>query len=128
MNVKDRSQLFLRKASDDEILLKHHLNDDLIANSIWGFHAQQAAEKILKAVIVYKGLQAPRSHDMTGLYEILESSGNRPPVSLEALDLLTPFAVTFRYDDVIEDELDKQAAWLVICHLNAWAQTIVIGV
>ena len=59
----------------------------------WGFTAQQAVEKILKASIVLKAQHPPRSHD---LQELAELAGLEMPERL--LDLQV-FAVEARYEE-----------------------------
>jgi len=59
----------------------------------WGFTAQQAVEKILKASIVLKAQHPPRSHD---LQELTELAGLEMPEGL--LDLQV-FAVEARYEE-----------------------------
>jgi HEPN domain-containing protein len=43
--------------------------------SALGFHAQQSAEKALKAVTVHAGLTVPRTHDLVALGSLLTDSG-----------------------------------------------------
>jgi HEPN domain-containing protein len=60
------------------------------------FHVQQAAEKLVKAVLVRSGIHPPRTHDILLLAELLEEAHPwRAP--LVALDALTPAAVAYRY-------------------------------
>ncbi len=65
------------------------------------FHAQQACEKALKAVLASAGTEIPRTHN---LEELQVSSVKLLPASaasiLGSLDLseLTPYAVEIRYD------------------------------
>jgi HEPN domain-containing protein len=42
--------LFLRKAAQDEALLDAVLESDKVGDEVIGFHCQQAAEKMLKAL------------------------------------------------------------------------------
>ena len=74
------------------------------------FHAQQAAEKALKALLALADAPIPRTHNLEDLQaQCLEL----PPVTsasgLEALDLseLTPFAVEARYDIEFWPERDE---------------------
>ena len=60
------------------------------------FHAQQAAEKALKAVLVHHGIRAPRSHDVAYLMAKLPTGVGIPP-SLLDLPTLTKYAVQQRY-------------------------------
>jgi HEPN domain-containing protein len=60
------------------------------------YHCQQAAEKLVKAVLVSLGTDAPFSHDIRVLV------GRLPPDYpsrdlFEALDRFTPYATAFRY-------------------------------
>lgn len=59
----------------------------------WGFTAQQAAEKLLKAWIVLADRQPPRRHDLADLAALAEQE--LPPVLLE----LQVFAVEARYEE-----------------------------
>lgn len=46
MKPRDLSIRFLSKASQDELVLDKLLEDLEVSAEIWGFHAQQAAEKL----------------------------------------------------------------------------------
>jgi HEPN domain-containing protein len=59
----------------------------------WGFTAQQAVEKLLKAWIVLADRQPPRVHDLADLAALAEQE--LPPVFLE----LQVFAVEARYEE-----------------------------
>ena len=60
------------------------------------FHAQQAAEKALKAVLVEERVSFGRSHDLAYLLSLLPNTRSIPPLLIE-LPLLNKFAVQFRY-------------------------------
>lgn len=59
----------------------------------WGFTAQQAVEKLLKAWIVLADRQPPRVHDLADLAALAERA--IPPLFLE----LQVFAVEARYEE-----------------------------
>lgn len=62
------------------------------------FHAQQAAEKYLKAYLIAADLDFPFVHNLEVLIEIC---GKRDPAFLSVMSLgqsLTPYAVVLRYD------------------------------
>ncbi len=59
----------------------------------WGFTAQQAVEKLLKAWIVLADRQPPRVHDLADLAALAEQA--MPPLFLE----LQVFAVEARYEE-----------------------------
>jgi HEPN domain-containing protein len=62
------------------------------------FHAQQAIEKALKAMLAYNTRPIPRSHDLDELQRLCLAVYSDP--KLAALDLAeaTDFAVSLRYD------------------------------
>jgi HEPN domain-containing protein len=75
---------------------------------IFGFHAQQAVEKALKAWLAAKEQTYPFSHDLGVLFNILTELGENVS-TYQNLVTLTPYAVQFRYDEISpEDEhLDR---------------------
>jgi HEPN domain-containing protein len=62
-----------------------------------GFHAQQCAEKYLKALLVAKGADFPKTHDLLRLSELCTESDILVQVDANLLDVLTDFAVGIRY-------------------------------
>jgi predicted nucleotidyltransferase len=64
------------------------------------FNAQQAAEKALKAVCLYKKQD---SHSITHLVDILETTGVEVPEQIKFADVLTQYAVQTRYPGPIEE-------------------------
>lgn len=64
-----------------------------------GFHAQQAVEKALKALLCAGDLDYPRTHDLENLANRLADSPFALPFVPVRLRPLTPYAVDFRYDD-----------------------------
>lgn len=70
------------------------------------FHAQQCAEKYLKAVLVSRGVAFARIHDLVLLQNMCESSGALIQVDPKQLTTLSDYAVRVRYpgDDPSPDE------------------------
>ncbi len=62
------------------------------------FHAQQAIEKCLKAVIAFSGEQIPHVHDLEKLAHGARAVAPGLGVDPEELKKLTPYAVKPRYD------------------------------
>jgi len=60
------------------------------------FHAQQAAERATKAVLVHHGIQVPKSHDLAYLLDKLPDGVATPPILLK-IPVLTKYAVQRRY-------------------------------
>lgn len=61
------------------------------------FHAQQCAAKYLKALLVSKQTDFPKTHDLRRLSEICEVAGFIVPVDVDALDRLSSYSVRVRY-------------------------------
>jgi HEPN domain-containing protein len=62
-----------------------------------GFHAQQCAEKYLKALLVAQGVAFPKIHDLVRLRALCLQAGISVPVDEDALDVLSGCAVHTRY-------------------------------
>ncbi len=90
--------------------------------SIVYFHAQQAVEKSLKAVLFSRQIEFRRTHDLLELAQLLTISGIALPLSDEPLYHLNPFAVAFRYDDLeISGVAQNDVADWVIA-VRSWAE------
>lgn len=74
------------------------------------FHAQQAAEKALKAVVVGGGGNPPQTHDC---FYLASEAGATEQVA-EAADALTPFYFRARYPDTPGDEVSAQDAEMTL--------------
>jgi hypothetical protein len=80
---------------------------------VWvlGFHAQQAVEKALKAVLSGAGRTYPRTHNLVMLAELLHSFAVALPPDAEQFGRLTPFGVALRYDvDFAADSIGMDPA------------------
>ena len=71
-------------------------------DEIYGFHVQQAAEKLLKAWIALLGASYPLTHSIEALLGLLaERDAETAP--FQDLGAFTPYAVEFRYAGVGPD-------------------------
>jgi len=86
-----RSDLLLAKTKKAGIYL-----EDLC------FHAQQAAEKAIKALLIDRDIEFPYIHDIAGLFTLLEKSGQHLPKKVREGEKLTRFAVFTRYPGIAE--------------------------
>jgi HEPN domain-containing protein len=89
---------WLSKARTDLVLATVVLERDREGLEGWAaaFHAQQAAEKALKAVLVARGEDPPRIHNLRALVAVLPSD-LRLSASADDLASLTQFASATRY-------------------------------
>lgn len=81
-----------------EILLQH---PDLEVYDVVCFHCQQAAEKYLKALMIYFDEEPPRTHDLAYLIELLSKKDKRI-IGLNEVIKLNEYAVNYRYPDHLE--------------------------
>jgi HEPN domain-containing protein len=61
------------------------------------FHAQQCAEKYLKAILLANFVPFPKTHDLLMLSSLIEEAGILVPVEKKALNLLNDYSVRVRY-------------------------------
>jgi HEPN domain-containing protein len=102
MSDLDHARQMLAIARRDLKALGGMLDADIFAYEIFGFHAQQTAEKALKAWIAALGGSYGFTHDLALLLGILKGLGTDCSKFSELPDL-TIFAVHFRYDDAGDD-------------------------
>jgi HEPN domain-containing protein len=67
------------------------------------YHAQQAAEKALKAVLAFRDADIPRTHDLLALLAACSSAGCPLDHSRADADLLNPFSTAARYPGLAPD-------------------------
>jgi HEPN domain-containing protein len=78
------------------------------------FHAQQCAEKYLKARLQEEGIAFSRTHDLATLLGLLLPVEPSWAVTRSDLDRLTSFAVEFRYPGTSADKAMARSA-VAIC-------------
>ncbi len=103
-----------RAPTDDKVpaAVEKLLDDGDIEDDLLGFHAQQAAEKMLKALLAFRGVDYPKTHNLRVLVELLSAEGIRLPETLAEIDRLTQFRTTFRYDSISIADGRGRVLWL----------------
>ncbi len=96
MNDRDYARALFEMAKKDVQALHGMTDTTIFADEIFGFHAQQAVEKCLKAWIAALDTEFPLTHDISLLLSVLEDK-NVPVANLWDLAEFTAFAVQFRY-------------------------------
>jgi HEPN domain-containing protein len=100
----EHAKALLRRACDDPYIVQRLMEDPQAPAWVLGFHAQQAAEKALKAALSSVGRQYPRTHNLDMLSALIQAEGLVPPPCAADLGVLTPFGVVLRYEDAPSDE------------------------
>ena len=98
---------WLRRAKGNLALAKQKKPKDAFWEDLC-FDAQQAAEKAIKAVLVFRQLDFRKTHDLRGLLTLLDSSGVPIPEEIWKADNLTNYAVETRYPGLSEPVSDKE--------------------
>jgi HEPN domain-containing protein len=106
---KDHALPLLQMARKDLTALRHMLSPDDFPEEIFGFHAQQAIEKALKAWLAAKSLTYPKSHDVSQLVATLHQAGE-DLASFPNLEDYTVFAVQYRYEAYDDAGMRSRAA------------------
>jgi HEPN domain-containing protein len=123
MKQREQALLLLRKAAQDEALLDEVLESDRVSDEVFGFHCQQAAEKMLKAVLSELGVPFRKTHEIGRLIDLVSRSGLRLPEELQEVDALSPFGAVYRYEDYDSDlALDRHAVRTTLRALRTWVE------
>ncbi len=94
-----------------------------VGDEVIGFHCQQAAEKMLKALLSDLGAAFHKTHEPGALMETLARSGAPLPGEFENLDMLTPFGAVYRYDDYDGTEpLNRTETRALLRSLRSWVE------
>ena len=125
MQPREHFELLLAKAAQDEYTLDVLLLHPGVPDEVFGFHAQQAAEKLPKAAITAVRSEYPRSYRLAELIDLARANGADVPDALDEVRLLTPFAVELRYGLMpsVEDEpLDRPQVRALLAELRSWVE------
>jgi HEPN domain-containing protein len=91
---------------------------------MWGFHAQQVVEKLIKALLSYRQIGYPMTHRLRELGDLAERAGVPLDVKFESLLDLTPYAAELRYAMLPRSEDETRLTALPYCRLlNCFAST-----
>lgn len=122
------AETLLRKAQQDEFALEKLVPDPASPDEVIGFHAQQAVEKMLKAVLAEVGVSYRRTHDLVELFDLLRKNSLSYPADLEEARRLTPFASTLRCEDLplqFVRPYDRSWALDILRCVKAWAEAAI---
>jgi len=96
MNPKGKGRVpgfpeeWLSHAKSDLRLAHLAAGDELVRREQVCFHAQQAAEKAIKAVLLSREIEFPLTHDIEQLLDIVESNDVTLPENIQKSDFSPP--------------------------------------
>lgn len=117
-------QDWLRHAESDLALANLALErEEILAEQVC-FHAQQAAEKALKAMLIARQRRFPPVHDLEQLLEVARQAHLALPVWSDDLLDLTPYAVETRYPGYWEEitTAERDRAVELAAKIVAWVK------
>jgi HEPN domain-containing protein len=101
---------WIRKAEIDLATAQHlYEGGELYAHGT-SFHAQQAAEKYLKAFLVWHQVEFRKTHDMQELLNLVSGIDHKLQDVLSESVNLTPYGVEYRYPGDYPDVTLKEAS------------------
>jgi HEPN domain-containing protein len=90
-------QTWLERARSDLNLGRSALRTRGVLPEDACFHAQQCAEKALKALLIHLGIAFPHTHVLETLLDLLKANGVAIPQGVDEAFVLTQYAVQTRY-------------------------------
>lgn len=117
------SEILARKANGDAKVLRLLAPNGEIGDDAVGFHAQQAIEKWLKAVIASRGEDFEFTHDLHRLVMLASNGTGELPFDVDLVLTLTQYAVPLRYEDLLDAQaLDRDATATLVEEVGLWAE------
>lgn len=86
-------QKWIRRADEDLAVAEQLLSDSVPYFGSIGFHAQQAAEKFLKAFLTWHQVEFPKTHDLSKLLQLVALREKSLSESLQGILVLTVYGV-----------------------------------
>ncbi len=115
---------WLDKADKDLLSVEHELSFSDVVTETVCFHCQQAAEKHLKAYLVFLDIPFTKTHEIGELITKCESGDKEISLLKEEADKLTDYAVEIRYpDDWFEPSLtDAKEAFKIAKRIKEFVE------
>ena len=116
---------WLRHAKSDLELARIDKPEGVLLESLC-FHTQQAAEKALKAALIFAEIDHPKTHNIRTLLDRFPENIDIPK-DVEESAILTDYAVEFRYPgntEFVDEEEYRQAIRLAEAVMS-WVQALI---
>lgn len=112
MSSTDDIRAWVEKAEEDWLCVRNEMAAAETPWSVVSFHAQQAAEKTLKSLLVAHGQFPPRIHDLARRLDLCLAFEAALEELREDCERLSQYAVDVRYPDIgtkIEEDIGRKA-------------------
>jgi HEPN domain-containing protein len=125
-DVPGLARFLFRKAENDAKVVRLLAPSEEIDDQAVGYHAQQAIEKWITAVMASRRLPEARTHDLGRLLEVLEAAEIEALPGADWLDSLSTFVVQQRCDELLDVEpLDRKVAVTLVGEVGDWAERLI---
>jgi HEPN domain-containing protein len=117
---------WVRKAENDFLCISNNLSATHVPWDTVAFHAQQGVEKLLKVLLVHRGRQPARTHELVSLLALC--AGFAPTLGAFEAECreLSMRAVRSRYPDDREETTEVDARALVASALRIRATVLTL--
>ena len=105
---RDFVNQWLDKANQDLISASTLLKGEFTSFESAAFHAQQAVEKFIKALLVRHQVEFPKTHNISMLKSLVEKVDSKLARQLAPMETLTAYGVEYRYPGIYEPVSKKQ--------------------
>ncbi|MHB0912793.1 MAG: HEPN domain-containing protein [Armatimonadota bacterium] len=121
-------QDWLRHARSDLAVAGQPRTPEMLLETL-SFHAQQAVEKSIKAVLLLNGVKFPYTHNIAKLITIIINAGIAWPEELNEASRLTEYAVETRYPGSVDSVTDEEyrGTLAIAKKVYAWAERSLAG-
>jgi HEPN domain-containing protein len=120
----DHARGLLKKAGNDLIAAEATVATGQALDMVC-FHAQQAAEKCIKALLALRDVEYPWRHDLAELLALAQPHWPELATMEEPVVALAPFAVAVRYEDAIDPTMaEARSALAAARRLHAFVQRV----
>jgi HEPN domain-containing protein len=122
MSAINNPHAWVEKAEEDFVLARSALRrkKPLVTGAC--FHAQQCAEKYIKALLVSKAASFPMTHDLLMLNNLCSTAGIFLEIDPKLLNTLSDFAVRARYPGEGPTVKDAKEAMEITKRIRAFAR------
>jgi HEPN domain-containing protein len=125
-DAPDLARFLSRQAEGDAKAVRLLAGNSEIADQPVGYHAQQAIEKWMNAVMASRSLPDEATHDLGRLLGVLVAADIDAPPGADRLDLLSPFFVQQHCDELLDVEpLDREAVVSLVAEVGDWARRLI---
>jgi hypothetical protein len=121
----DHARVLLGLAGDHELAARSLLGVEGVTDAGVGFHAGQAVERSLKAVLGFRGVEYPFTHSLGVLLACCEQHQIGTPPQLAGVDDLSLFADRPNRDIPTRARLDRDQGMRSAACAVAWARALV---